>query len=46
MNDDAEPFDVCVALDLDEAAQELQAELLQTFASDLVRILQRIQSED
>lgn len=46
MNDDAEPFAVCVALDLDEAMQDRQAELLQAFAGDLLRLLQRIQSED
>lgn len=46
MNDDAQAFDVCVALDLDEAAQDREVELLNVFASDLVRMLQSMQVED
>lgn len=46
MNDDAESFAICVALDLDEAMQERQAELLQAFAGELVRTLLSNQSKD
>ena len=46
MNDDAKPLAVCVALDLDEAMQEREADLLHLFASDLVRTLLTMQSED
>ncbi len=46
MNDDAQAFDVCVSLDLDEATQDREAELLNVFASDLVRMLKSMQIED
>jgi hypothetical protein len=46
VNDDAQGFDVCVALHLDDAAQDREVELLNVFASDLVRMLQSMQVED
>jgi hypothetical protein len=46
VNDDSQAFDVCAALDLDEAAQDREVELLNVFASDLVRMLQSMQVED